>query len=62
MYYVCFCDDGTPIQKPLVEIINRDIRHWFPKGTDFNNIMQQEIDWIIDIINNKPRLCLQWLN
>ncbi|WP_227991512.1 IS30 family transposase [Spiroplasma poulsonii] len=58
---VYFCDAGTPTQKPLVERINRDIRHWFPKGTDFNNITQQEIDWVIDVINNKPRACLQWL-
>lgn len=59
---VYFCDAGTPNQKPLVERMNRDIRHWFAKGTDFNNITQQEIDWVINVINNKPRPCLQWLS
>ncbi len=55
---VYFCDAGTPTQKPHVERMNRDIRHWLPKGTDFNKINNKKLQWIMKTINNKLRPCL----
>lgn len=57
---VYFCDPGSPKQKPLIERINREFRHWLPKGTDFNNVSQQKIDWIVNVINGKLRPILNW--
>jgi transposase, IS30 family len=37
------------------ENFNRMIRRWFPKGTSFVNITQQQIDKVCDWINNYPR-------
>ncbi len=59
---VYFCDPGKPQQKPLIEYMNSELRHWFPKWTDFNNVTQQEIDWVVNIINDKLRPCLNWVS
>lgn len=55
-----FCDPGAPTQKPHVERMNRDIRHWLPKGTDFKTVSQERIDWIMQTINGKIRQTLNW--
>ncbi|AXF96646.1 transposase of IS30 family protein [Spiroplasma phoeniceum P40] len=34
--------------------------HWFPKGTDFNNVSQQKINWVVNVINEKLRHILNW--
>lgn len=34
------------------------IRRYFPKGTDFRLVSQEEVDRIVSIINNKPRKIL----
>ncbi len=54
-YNIYFCDPGKPQQKQLIEYINFELRELFPKKTDFNNVMQQEIDWVVDVINEKLR-------
>lgn len=59
---VYFCEAGTPTQKPKVERMNRDIREYLPKGTDFNAITQKEINKVMKIINEKPRPSLGWLS
>ncbi|ALA96940.1 transposase of IS30 family protein [Spiroplasma kunkelii CR2-3x] len=59
---VYFCDAGTPTQKAKVERINRDIRWYLPKGTDFNTVTQKEINKVMKIINEKPRPSLGWLS
>ncbi|WP_425378555.1 IS30 family transposase [Spiroplasma endosymbiont of Polydrusus pterygomalis] len=59
---VYFCDPASPQQKPLIEYMNGEFRHWFKKGTDFNNVSQQEIDWVVDVINDKLRPCLNWVS
>ncbi|PQP78425.1 IS30 family transposase [Spiroplasma sp. ChiS] len=59
---VYFCDAGTPTQKAKVERINRDIREYLPKGTDFNTVTQKEINKVMKIINEKPRPSLGWLS
>ncbi|WFH00606.1 IS30 family transposase [Spiroplasma citri] len=57
---VYFCDAGSPQQKPLIENINGEFRHWFPKGTDFNKVSQKRLNLVVDIINEKLRPCLNW--
>ena len=57
---VYYCDPGSPKQKPLIERINREFRKRYLKGTDFNNVTQQEIDWVVNVMNEKLRPCLNW--
>nr|CAK98242.1 transposase of is30 family protein [Spiroplasma citri] len=54
---VYFCDVSKPRQKPLIENMNGEFRKWFPLGTDFNNVSQKQIDWVVNnVINEKLRL------
>ncbi len=58
---VYFCDPGSPKQKPLIERMNREFRKWYLKGTDFNLVTQQKIEWVVNVINEKLRPCLNWI-
>lgn len=53
-----FCDPYSSWQKGGVENANKMIRRYFPKGMDFANVSQEDIDQIIFLINNKPRKSL----
>ena len=53
-----FCDPYNPGQKGSVENANKMIRRYFPKGTNFREIKQSEVNKIIEIINKKPRKIL----
>ncbi|ALA97447.1 Spiroplasmavirus-related protein [Spiroplasma kunkelii CR2-3x] len=60
---VYFCDAGKPRQKPLIEYMNSEFRHWFHKGTDFNKVSQKRLNWVVnDVINEKIRPCLNWIS
>lgn len=53
-----FCDPYSSWQKGGIENANKMFRSFFPKGTDFSLVTQQEIDDVCAIINNKPRRIL----
>lgn len=53
-----FCDPYSSWQKGGVENGNKMLRRYFPKGTDFREISQKEIDTAVRIINQKPRKIL----
>lgn len=53
-----FCDPYSSWQKGGVENANKMIRRYFPKGTDFNEVLQEEIDAAVQMINEKPRKIL----
>ncbi|AXF96702.1 transposase of is30 family protein [Spiroplasma phoeniceum P40] len=59
---VYFCDACKPSQKPLIENMNGEFRKWFPPGTVFNNVSQQKINWVVNVINDKIRPCLNWIS
>jgi IS30 family transposase len=42
------------------ENINGYLRRFFPKGTDFNDVTQEQLDYAVNLINNMPRECLNW--
>lgn len=48
------CDRG------LNEWMNRELRRFFPKGTDFSQVTQKEIDYAVDWLNNCPRRSLNY--
>lgn len=53
-----FCDAYSSWQKGTVENVNKMIRRYIPKGTDLVTVTQQDLDWIADRINKKPRKIL----
>ena len=42
------------------ENTNRLLRQFFPKGTNFSEITQEDIDWAVDLINHRPRKRLNY--
>lgn len=55
---VYFCDPYSSHQKGSVENVNKMIRQFFPKGTNFANVTPEELKRVIDLINKKPRKIL----
>ena len=45
-------------QKGLIEHINGQIRVFYPKGTDFRNVSDNEIAQVENILNNRGRKSL----
>ncbi len=52
---VYFTDPYCSGQKGAIENANKLLREFFPKGTDFRDISQRELDNAQAIINNRPR-------
>lgn len=59
---VYFADPHSPWQRGLNENTNDLLRFFFPKGTDFNQITQEELDEVVALINNRPRKTLGYLS
>lgn len=55
---VFFTNPYSSWQKGGVENANKMLRRYFPKGTNFANITQDEVDVALWTINNKPRQSL----
>jgi IS30 family transposase len=55
-----FCEPYSSWQKGGVENGNKLIRIFFPKGTDFRFVTQEQVDFAVETINNKPRKILKY--
>jgi IS30 family transposase len=53
-----FCDAYSSWQKGSIENANKMLRGFFPKGTDFSMVSQEEVDGAVRLINEKPRRIL----
>lgn len=40
--------------------MNRILRRWFPKGTDFDQVTEAEVAMAAEWMNNYPRRVLGW--
>lgn len=45
-------------QRGSNEQVNGMVRRYFPKGTDFSKITDEQVAWVESRINNRPRKCL----
>jgi IS30 family transposase len=59
---VYFADPYLPWQRGTNENMNGLIRFFFPKGTDFSKVTEEELQRVVSLINNRPRKCLGWLS
>jgi len=55
-----FADPYSSWQRGTNEYHNGLLRRYFPKGTDFSKVSQEEIDDVVDEINNRPRKVLKF--
>ena len=57
---VYFAEPHKPWQRGTNENTNDVIRFFFPKGFDFRTVTDDDIQHVENIINNRPRKCLNW--
>lgn len=55
-----FADPGCPYQRGTNENTNGLIRQYFPKGSDFRNVTHQQVRKVEDLLNDRPRQCLDF--
>lgn len=59
---VYFADAYAPWQRGSNENANGLIRFFFPKGTDFTKVTEEQLNAVLALINNRPRKCLGFLS
>jgi IS30 family transposase len=59
---VYFADPHAPWQRGTNERVNGDLRFWFPKGCDFTKVTDSELQYVVNLINSRPRKCLGWIS
>jgi len=59
---VYFADPRSPWQRGSNENINGLLRFFYPKGTDFTAVADEDLQHVVSLINNRPRKCLGWLS
>ena len=52
---VFFCNPHAPWERPKNENSNRQLRFWFPKGTDLRDYSQADYDRACAVLNSQPR-------
>ena len=60
-FRVYYCHSYAAWEKGRNENQNRMIRRWFPKGTDFSQVSEEEVRACQDWLNRYPRRSLGWL-
>ncbi len=58
---VYFCYPYSPWQRGTNENTNGLLRQFFPKGTSFADISDDDLQRVVDLINNRPRKCHNFL-
>ena len=56
---VYFADPHSPRQRGTNENTNGLLRFFFPKGFDFTTVSDEQLQEAVNLINSRPRLCLE---
>ena len=59
---IYFADPHSPWQRGLNENTNDLIRFFYPKGTNFLEVTDEEVDLVVSLLNNRPRKTLNYLS
>ena len=59
---VNFADPHSPWQRGSNENVNDVFRFFFPRGFDFRTLSRERLDAVLDLINNRPRKCLDFIS
>ena len=57
---VYFAEPHKPWQRGTNENTNDILRFFFPKGTNFLEVSDEELEAVLYLINTRPRKCLDW--
>lgn len=57
---VYFAHPHAPWQRGANEQVNGLIRRYFPKGTDFRKVTDEQVEQVVMQINQRPRKCLDY--
>jgi len=57
---VYFCDPHSPWQRGSIENTNRLLRQYFPRGADYSNLTEADLDLVADELNHRPRKTLNY--
>lgn len=57
---IYFAEPHKPWQRGTNENTNDILRFFFPKGTNFHNVSEEELEEVVYLINTRPRKCLNW--
>ena len=57
---VYFAEPHKPWQRGTNENTNDILRFFFPKGTNFHEVSDEELEAVVYLINTRPRKCLNW--
>jgi len=58
---IYYCHAYRSCERGSNENQNRMIRRWFPKGTNFDNVLKRDVKKVEDWMNNYPREILGWM-
>ena len=58
---VFFAKPHAPWQRGSNENVNGLLRFFFPKGCDFLAVTDEQLQYVVDLVNSRPRKCLGWL-
>ena len=58
---IYFAEPHCPWQRGSNENINGLLRFFFPRGSNFRNIEQEDVERAVRLLNGRPRKCLGWL-
>ena len=57
-----FCDPHAPWPRGSNENTNGLLRQYFPKGTDLSKFSAEDLEFVADQLNRRPRQTLGWKN
>ena len=60
--HIYFADPHAPWQRGLNESTNGMLRFFFPKGTNFLKVSNDDLQRAVTLLNNRPRRCLGYLS